>query len=142
MLRERGDAAEMAQPWLVQGCVCSRWALPSAGPVKGSGKTPHEFQRLPGQQQLEIPAEGHQRLPSLARLRGSGCGRCQPHGDGFVGGSAIAPRSQFPMPVSYRGDIPPPAPQNEQTQPDPRLTWGSLFVWSIARSGLTSSGEE
>lgn len=116
--RRDGSALAGAGLCLLQVGSAQRW------PRQGSGKTPHELQRLPGRRQLEIPAEGQQRLPSLARLCGSGCGRCQRRGDGFVGGSAIAPRSQFPTPVSYRGDIPPPLPQNEQTQPDPRLYLG------------------
>lgn len=131
-----GSALAVAGLCLFQVGSAQRWLR------QGSGKAPHQLQRLPGQTQLEIPAEGQQRFLSLARVRGSGCGRCRPHGDGFVDGSAAAPHSQFPVPVSYRGDILPRLPQNEQTQPDPRLTLGALSVRSIARSGLTSSGAE
>lgn len=134
--RRDGSALAGAGLCLLQVGSAQRW------PRQGSGKTPHQLQRNPGQRQLEIPAEGQQRLPSLSRVCGSGCGRCQPHRDGFVGGSAAAPRSQFPVPVSYRGDILPPLPQNEQTQSDPHLTWGGLSVRSISCSGLTSSGAE
>lgn len=38
MLPERGHAARMAQPWLLQGCACSRWALPSAGSVRAPAR--------------------------------------------------------------------------------------------------------
>lgn len=90
--RKDGSALAGAGLCLLQVGSAQRW------PRQGSGKT--QLQRLPAQRQLEILAEGQQRLPSLARVCGSGCGRCQPHGDGFVGGSATAPRSQFLVPVS------------------------------------------
>lgn len=132
--RRDGSALAGAGLCLLQVGSAQRW------PRQGSGKTPHQLQRLPGQRQLEIPAEGQRRLPALARVRG-GCGRSQPLGDGFVGGSAAAPRSQFPVIVSYRGNIAPLSPRTSK-HPDPRLTWGCLSVRSMARSGLTSSGAE
>lgn len=134
--RRDGSALVGAGLCLLQVGSAQRW------PRQGSGKTPHQLQRLPEQRQLKVPAEGQQRLPSISEMCRRGCGKCQPHRDAFVGGTAAARPSQFPVTVSYRGDILPLLPQNVQTQPDSRLTWGHLSVRSISRSSLMSSGAE
>lgn len=97
----------MPQGQLSLCCVCTRWALPSAGPVRAPVRPPHQLRHRPGERQLEMPMEGQRRQQLLSHA-----GVWQrlwqlpaPWGR-FCGWLRHRQAQPLPTPVLYQGDIP------------------------------------